>query len=107
MSNETNVEIPEIRKTTFQDITDDIVEGFERLDNNILDRRPPKITWLEGFEKKEDKVKIQYLKKLASTMNNAARLIQDERDALVQLMVKKEKQLEKMAEQLQQNNMVL
>ena len=99
--------ISEKRKTTHEELTDLVVEGFERLDNNILDKRAPKITWLNGFDIKEDAIKIQYLKKLASTMNNAAKLIQDERDALVQLMVMKEKQLVKMAGQVTQINMVI
>jgi hypothetical protein len=107
MSKEEKKELSEIRKTTHEELTDMVVEGFERLDDNILDRRPPKITWMEGFEKKEDRAKIEYLKKLASTMNNAARLIQDERDALVKLMVKKEAQLAAMQKQMRQNDEVL
>lgn len=100
-------EIPEKRQSTHEELTDMVVEGFKRLDNNILDKRPPKIVWMEGFEKKEDKVKIEYLKKLASTMNNAARLIQDERDELARLMALKEAQLEKLSEQLSMNNLML
>lgn len=107
MSNEEKKELSEKRRTTHEELTDTVVEGFKRLDDNILDRRPPKITWMEGFEKKEDKAKIEYLKKLASTMNNAARLIQDERDALVKLMVKKEEQLAVMQKQMRQNDEVL
>lgn len=84
-----------------------VVEGFERLDDNILDKRPPKIKWLHGFDNKEDSIKINYLKKLASTMNHAARLIQDERDELVRLMVLKEKQMEVMAAQVRRNDEVL
>lgn len=95
------------KTTTHEAITDLMVEGFEKLDDHLLDRRPPKITWLKGFNDREDQVKIEYLKKLASTMNHAAKLISVERDKLVKLMVVKEQQLEKMASQVAANNQML
>ena len=74
------------------------------MDDHLLDKKAPKITWMPKFLEQEAQVQNEYLKKLASTMNNAAKLISDERDALVELMVKKEKQLEAMSKQLEMNN---
>ena len=96
-----------VRQSAHEELTDLVVDGFKRLNNNILDKKPPKFKWLEGFDRKEDKVKFDYLKNLSSTMNNAARLMQDERDELVRLMVLKEKQLEAMAVQLRANNVTV
>lgn len=77
-----------------------LVEGFHRLDDHLLDNRAPKITFLPGFYKKEDAVKIEYLKKLASTMNHAAKLISEERDRMGTMLVAKDKQLKIALEQL-------
>jgi len=63
-------EISKIRQSTHEELTDFVVDGFKILDNHLLDKKSPKIRWLEGFDRKENKVKIEYLKKLASTMNN-------------------------------------
>lgn len=100
-------EISKIRQNTHEELTNNVVGGFERLDNNLLDKKAPKIAWFPEFDSKEDHIKINYLKKLASTMNNAAAIAQNERDALAKLMVLKDKQLEAMASQLRQNNMVV
>lgn len=99
-----NLKLSEKRQSTHKELTVDVVEGFERLDNHLLDRRPPKIQWLDGFDNKEDHIKIKYLKSLASTMNNAAKLAQDERDLLVPLLVKKDEQLGVISRQMAQNN---
>ena len=95
------------KTTTHEEITDLMVEGFHKLDDHLLDRKPPKIIWLKGYKDREDKSKVIYLEKLASTMNHAAKLISVERDKLVKLMVVKEKQLEKMTEQVAANNHML
>lgn len=95
------------RQTTHNELTDTVVEGFQKLDDNLLDKKPPKIKWLPEFEKKDLKVQLEYVKKLASTMNNAAKLVSDERDKLVELMILKEKQLEMMSKQLQDNNVLI
>jgi hypothetical protein len=86
---------------------DVLVEGFHRLDDHLLDARAPRIKFLPRFHEREEEAKVEYLVKLASTMNHAAKLIQDERDRLVELMVLKEEQLEKMAAQLRENNAML
>lgn len=96
-----------IRQTTHEELTNEVAEGFYKLDDNILDKKPPKIKWMPEFEKQDMKVQLEYCKKLAATMNHAAKLVSDERDRLVELMVRKEKQLESMAEQLNQNNIML
>ncbi len=84
-----------------------MVEGFHRLDDNLIDLKPPKIRFLAGFDKKEEPIKIEYLKKLASAMNHAAKLIQNERNQLVKLMVKKEQQLVKLAANVRANDAML
>ena len=96
--------LSKIRQTTHEELTEDIIEGFEKLDDNLLDRKAPRIKFLKGFDEKEDIQKIDYLKRLASTMNHAAKLISNERDELVKLMILKERQLEQMSLQLQQNS---
>ncbi len=99
--------ISEKRQTTHKDLFENVAEGFEVLDDHILDKKAPKIRWEKGFENRPDELKIRYLKKLANTMNQAAKLIQDERDALVPLLVKKDEQIESMKKQVAQHQMVL
>ena len=89
------------------EIEDLVAQGFHRLDENLIELRPPRITWLDGYKKKSPEAKIEYLEKLASTMNHAARLVSDERDKMVELCVKKEKQLEVMSKQIEANNDML
>jgi hypothetical protein len=57
----------------------------------------PKIKFTDDFEKKSDTEKIKYLKDLASTMNNAADIMQKERNVLAE-EVKKNAQLLENAE---------
>jgi seryl-tRNA synthetase len=57
----------------------------------------PKIKFTDEFEAKSDIDKISYLKTLASTMNNAADIMQKERNALAE-EVKKNTQLLENAE---------
>lgn len=68
--------------------------GFERLDETVMENRPPRITWGRIYkEKMSSEQKIEYLERLASTMNHAAALLQKERNTLDSLCAKKEKQL--------------
>lgn len=82
---------------------DILVEGFERLEPTLLESRAPKLRPLPKFFDREPARQIEYLMKLAATMNHAAKLIQDERDKLVKMMEKKEQQLEKMETAVRQN----
>ena len=82
-------------------------KGFERLDDNLISRRPPKIRWGKQFLEMTDARKIEYLQKLASTMNHAAALIQEERNHLGALCEKKEEQLIKLDESVRRNNEML
>lgn len=86
----------------------DLIEkGFSRLDDKLLVARPPKITWGKVFESSSNEEKIEYLQKLASTMNHAASLIQEERNELNKLCELKEQQIEKMKEAMEANNAML
>jgi len=78
--------------------SDVMCEGFHKLDDNLIEKRPPKIRWGTGYLKMNDQEKIRYLQNLASTMNQAAFLIQNERNALGELCEKKELQLESLTE---------
>ena len=86
---------------------DFIAAGFERLDPELIEKRPPKIRWGELYKKLSDEAKIRYLEKLASTMNHAASLIQNERNQLMELCALKEQQLIKMSEAVSKNNAML
>lgn len=86
---------------------DILVEGFHKVDSHLLEPKAPRLKFMPKFYEKADEQKLEYLVKLASTMNQATVLIQNERDELVKLMVKKEAQLEKMAEMMRQNNEML
>lgn len=79
-------------------------EGFHKLDDELVDNKAPRIKWGDKYQKKSDADKILYLQRLASTMNHAAYLIQNERNELLELMQLKEKQLEAMAANLDANN---
>ena len=82
--------------------------GFERLEDRLIENRPPKIKWGMIYrDKMNDARKIQYLEKLAATMNQAASKIQDERNALGEMCEQKEKQLKIMQSQVNQNNLML
>ena len=86
---------------------DFLVEGFHKLDDSVLEARAPRVTLLPKFHERSHEAQVAYLLKLASTMNHAAKLIQDERDAMVKLLEKKEEQLEKMAAAVAANNDML
>ena len=80
-----------------------LVEGFHRLDDHLLDNKAPKLTLMPGFHKKDETSKVRYLLSLAATMNHAAKLISEERDALVDAIVMKEKQLEQQDAAMRRN----
>ena len=68
---------------------DDAVDGD--LAKEIKNRRIQMIKFGEDFEKWDDKHKINYLKKLASSMNEAADLMQRERNQMaVKLQIAKD-----------------
>ena len=80
-----------------------LVEGFHKLDDHLLDNQAPKLTLMSGFHDKDPATQVHYLLRLAATMNHAAKLISEERDALVEAIVLKEQQLEKQADGVRQN----
>ncbi len=84
-----------------------IAKGFHRLDSNLVEKRPPKIKWGLIYQGMLDKQKIEYLEKLASSMNHAAHLIQGERNELNKLCGLKEEQLIKMKEAMDKNMLML
>ncbi len=69
-----------------------------------MEQKPPKIKLLDGFHKRTSEDQYSYLLRLASTMNHAAKLMQDERDKMVKLVETKEQQLEKQKLAMQANN---
>jgi ABC-type transporter Mla subunit MlaD len=86
----------------------DLVQaGFRKLDDNLVERRAPTINWGKIYQEFTDSEKVDYLEKLAATMNHAAHLIQEERNQLNALMEKKEQQLEAMKKAIAQNNELL
>ena len=84
-----------------------IVEGFAKLDDKFIEKRPPKIAWGEKYKQWSDAEKIEYLEKLAASMNHAAFLVQGERNELGKLCELKEKQLISMNAAVRQNNAML
>lgn len=86
---------------------DFVAQGFRKLDDNLIERRPPKIKWGERYRRSSDKDKIQYLEKLAATMNQAAFLIQGERNELGRLCELKEEQIIKLKNAMDANNNML
>jgi hypothetical protein len=78
--------------------------GFKRLDPKVIDNDPPRIKWGELYKQFTDAEKIEYLEKLASTMNHAAYLIQGERDEVLTLCGLKEQQLEKLSSSMGKND---
>ncbi len=86
---------------------DTLGEGFYKIDERFVLRRPPKIKWGLIYQKKTDLEKIQHLEKLASAMNHAAQLIQEERDNFGRLCEIKEKELIVAKQMLNQNNKIL
>lgn len=87
---------------------DDFVgKGFHRLDPKLVKSHPPKIKWGEAYKDYPDVKKVEYLEKLAATMNHAAHLIQVERNQLNDLCELKEKRIAEMTIALEQNNALI
>ena len=84
-----------------------IAQGFHKLDDKLIVAKPPKIAWGRIYQASSNEEKIEYLEKLASTMNHAASLIQDERNQLNKLCELKEQQIEKLKEAMDANNLML
>jgi len=82
-----------------------MVDGFHTLD--LVEPNPPKITWGKKFLLMDDAAKILYLQRLASSMNHAAYLIQNERNQLLDLCRKQEKQIKLQQEAVEKNNLML
>jgi len=78
--------------------------GFRKIDPKLIDIKPPTIKWGELYKEFKDEEKIDYLEKLASTMNHAAFLIQGERDELIALCALKEQQIGKLSDAMSGNN---
>ena len=86
---------------------DFVGQGFEKLDDNLISTHAPKIKWGLKYQGFTDKEKIKYLEKLASTMNHAAHLIQEERNELLILNAKQEQMLIAIGEAMEANNDML
>lgn len=84
-----------------------IAQGFHKLDDKLVVAKPPKILWGKIYQASSNEEKIEYLEKLASTMNHAASLIQDERNQLNVLCELKEQQIEKLKDAMDANNNML
>lgn len=65
------------------------------------------IEFSEKFHARPEKEKIEYLIKLASSLNHAAQQIQKERDLLNKLLFAKENQLKKCQEQRTQDRIMI
>lgn len=62
---------------------DVICNGFAKLDDSLMSKRPPKIKWGLEFQAWSLEKQNIYLKKLSASMNHAADLVQTERNALL------------------------
>jgi hypothetical protein len=83
---------------------DEIAEGFRKVPVVML---PPNIKWGEEFKEWDDEKKISYLMKFCEAMNHAAATIQDERNALGELLEKKEDRIQQLEAALEANNLML
>jgi len=86
---------------------DFFVEGFKRIDQSLVLRNPPKIKWGKEYLDWPDDRKIRYLEKLSAAMNEAAHLVQVERDELNRLIILKEEQLTQLSKAMAANNNML
>jgi hypothetical protein len=94
-------------KTQLEKLTEDNLEGFYELEDHLVDRKPPRIKLLHGFYAKSPEAQADYLLKIASSMNQAAKLVSDERNELGRLIKLKEQQLEKLTAQMKSNSDML
>lgn len=88
-------------------MSDFVGAGFKRLDDNLLEQRPPRVKWGQLYRDMGTDAKIRYLERVASAMNHAAARIQDERNKLGELCEKKEAQLSALSKAVAQNNDML
>jgi seryl-tRNA synthetase len=82
---------------------DCIAHGLKRLDPKIVSGHPPRIKWGDKYADWTDAEKVPYLETLACSMNNAADLIQIERNELNEICAMKDKQVKKISEAMEQN----
>jgi hypothetical protein len=122
----------------------DLVSGFKRLPENVIEKRPPKIRWGRIYKGEvydpykstssivvpkhfvtcstqkrhqesavvnkyfwTDADRLNYAEQLASTMNHAADLMQQERNTLNELIKQKEQLVIQSSRQLSENNNML
>jgi len=69
------------------------LKKFERIDGTKIERGPG-IKWGDEFEAWPVKKQLRYAKRLAASMNNAARELQRERDALVDICKQQDAQID-------------
>ena len=96
-----------LKKLNGKTDSDLIAAGFHRLDENLIEQRPPKIQWGRIYQGMTDDEKLQYCEKLACVMNHAAKLIQDERNTLGHMVEQKEHMLIEMKKALDENNSMI
>ncbi len=84
-----------------------IEQGFRKLDSNLIVEKPPKIKWGPRYKESDIDIKLIYLENIASVMNHAAYLIQNERNQLLELCTKKEQQLVAMTKNIDANNQMI
>jgi hypothetical protein len=82
---------------------DYIGHGLHKLDSNLIENRPPKIKWGEKYKTWSKDEKITYLETLACSMNQAAYLIQNERNELNKLCAFKDQQIAQLQPAMEQN----
>jgi len=69
-----------------------------------MERTPPDISWGREFESWPERMQLSYAKRLASTMNHAADILQGERNALIEVCERQERQIVSLREQLEHQN---
>lgn len=84
-----------------------IEQGFRKLDSNLIVEKPPKIKWGPRYKESNIDTKLIYLENIASVMNHAAYLIQNERNKLLDLCTKKEQQLVAITKNIDANNLMV
>lgn len=87
--------------------TDTVEDGLLKLDQKWLKQNPPRISWGDKFSDWEVDKQIRYLKRLASTMNHAAFLLQNDLRSCNKLLVQKEARITQMTKDLAANNVML
>jgi predicted nuclease with TOPRIM domain len=84
-----------------------VAMGFRKLDDKLIEKRPPKIKWGVIYQGFTDKEKVDYLEKLSASMNHAAYLIQGERNQIGELCKLKDQQVAKLKAAMEQNTKML